>query len=83
MEFLKQKQLPIKVTKAKAGASPETTNKIFHLMDIGTYITISMVRKELFRMRKSNKWIYWLRIMKLTKEMVTPLINKIITNRGK
>jgi hypothetical protein len=48
-----------------------------------TYIIISMVRRELFRMHKSNKWIYWLRIMKLTKEMVTPLINKIITNKDK
>ena len=52
MEFLKQKRLPIKVTKEKAEVFQETTNKTFHQMVTGTYITISMVRKELFKTHK-------------------------------
>ena len=52
MEFLKQKQLQIKVTKEKAEVFQEITNKIFHQMVTETYITISMAKKELFRMHK-------------------------------
>jgi len=83
MEFLKQRRLLIKVTKVKVEVFQGTMNKTSLPMVTETYIIISMARRELFRMHKSNKWIYWLRIMKLTKEMVTPLINKIITNKDK
>jgi hypothetical protein len=52
MEFHKQKRLLIKAIKVKAGVFRETMNKIFHLMVTETYITISMVKKELFKTHK-------------------------------
>jgi hypothetical protein len=52
MEFLKLKRLLIKVIRVKAGVFPETMSKIFHQMVTETYITISMVRKELFKTHK-------------------------------
>ena len=52
MEFLKRKRLRIKVIKVKVGVFQETMNKIFHLMVTETYITISMVKKELFKTHK-------------------------------
>jgi hypothetical protein len=55
MEFLKQRRLLIKVTKVKVEVFQGTMNKTSLPMVTETYIIISMARRELFRMHKSNK----------------------------